>query len=114
MPLSTSGFSSRSSNTRPAPASAITMVFICWEIMLTGLEKFLESRRNAASFPSVSPAPPEAAIAPPTMASTTYCTLPMLAIMGIRAFASLLALAVLRNRSSFLTSKPALASSSWQ
>ena len=52
--------------------------------------------------------------APPTSATTTYMTLPMLLSSGIRMLAKRLPLRALKKISSFTLSKSALASSSWQ
>ena len=60
----------------------------CWEIWLMGLEKLLDSCRKEAMTPRVMVvSTPLRARAPPTMATITYCTLPMLTIMGIRMLA---------------------------
>ena len=62
----------------------MTMELICCEIMETGRLKFLDSTRNEARAPKVRLKRPLMAMAPPTMAITTYWMLPMLFIMGPR------------------------------
>ena len=70
-PSSVSGSSPIRSNTRWAPAMAMTMLLVCWLIWLTGWVPFLFRVRKETSIPRVRPPKPFSARIAPTMAHST-------------------------------------------
>ena len=79
-----------------------------------GFVRLFESERNEAMAPRVSPPMPLMARSPPSMAIHIYSRFPRFIIMGIRMLANLFAWYALFLSSSFFSSKPSLASCSWQ